>query len=395
MPERVRPVPDSVPAPATDPFSQLTLEQLRARTSAKWRHYPADVLPLWVAEMDVQLAEPIAAALHALIERGDTGYPGDTPYLEAFADYARDSWRWEVPGTAARAAASVITAYTDTLVDATDPGGTVVVTSPVYPPFYLYLRQAGREVAEAPLDENLRIDLAALEAAFAAATAGGARAGFLLCNPHNPGGTVHTRAELEAVARLAEQYGVQVVSDEIHAPIVYSGSTFVPYLSVDPRGIAIHAASKGWNLAAIPAAVLVFGADAGSARARYDAGKRSHATHWGAVAQTVAYTEARGWLANTVAGLDRNRHLLGDLLAERLPAVHYHLPAATYLTWLDCRALGLGDDPAAVFLAKGRVAFNAGPTFGTGGAGHVRVNIATSPAILAEAVDRMARALEE
>ena len=336
---------------------------------------------------------PIARALHALVERGDTGYPGDTPYLEAFASFARDSWGWEVPVATARPAASVITAYTDTLADATDLGGTVVVTSPAYPPFYLYLRQAGRTVAEAPLDADLRLDFASLERAFASATEGGARAGFLLCNPHNPGGTVHTRDELAAVADLAARYGVQVVSDEIHAPIVYEGAEFVPYLSVDPRGIAIHAASKGWNLAAIPAAVLVFGADALVAAERYDAGKHAHATHWGAVAQTAAYNEGREWLADLVAGLDRNRHLLASLVAERLPGVRYHLPAATYLTWLDCRALDLGDDPAAAFLSRGRVALNHGHTFGTGGAGHVRVNIATSPEILTEAVDRMAATL--
>ena len=143
----------------------------------------------------------------------------------------------------------------------------------------------------------------------------------------------------------------------------------------------------------MPAALMTWGPDAGEALARYDTGKHHGPTYWGAVAQTVAYSECRDWLADTIVALDRNRHLLGDLLAQRVPGARYHLPAATYLTWVDCRELGLGDDPAAVFLTRGRVAFNSGPTFGAGGEGHVRINIATSPAILEEAVSRMAASL--
>jgi len=370
-----------------DPFAALTLADLRGRGSAKWRQYPADVLPLWVAEMDAPLAEPIADALSRLVATGDAGYPGDAPYREAFAAFSTDSWGWDPSVARTRAAASVIAAYTEALVETVGTGGTVVVTSPVYPPFYSYLKQADLTIVEVPLDANLRLDLAGLDAAFATAS------GFLLCNPHNPGGTVHTRAELEAVATSAARHGVQVVSDEIHAPLVYAESTFTPYLQVDPRGIAVHAASKGWSLAAIPAALLVFGADAGAALARYDGGKHHGPTYWGAVAQTVAYSEGREWLADAIASLDRNRHHLGALLAAQLPDVRYHVPASTYLTWVDCTALGLGDDPAAVFLERGRVAFNSGPTFGTGGAGHVRINIATSPAILDEAVARMVATL--
>lgn len=370
-----------------NPFAALSLEQLRGRHSAKWRHYPADVLPLWVAEMDAPLAEPIAHALRSLVTAGDAGYPGDTPYREAFAAFAADSWGWDPSVARTRAVASVISGYTDALVEAVGTGGTVVVTSPVYPPFYSYLAQAGLTVVEVPLTAALRLDLDGLDAAFEHAQ------GFLLCNPHNPGGTVHTLAELERVAELAARHGVQVVSDEIHAPLVYAESTFVPYLTVDPAGIAVHAASKGWSLAAMPAALMTFGPDAGAALARYDAGKHHGPTYWGAVAQTVAYSECRDWLADAVAALDHNRHLLGSLLAERVPSARYHVPAATYLTWVDCRELGLGDDPAKVFLDRGRVAFNAGHTFGTGGAGHVRINIATSPAILDEAVSRMAASL--
>ena len=378
---------------AANPFAALTLDQLRTRTSIKWTQYGPDVLPLWVAEMDVPLAEPIADALVKAVREGDMGYPGSWKFREALASFAADSWGWEPAVADMRPIASVIVGYTDAILAATDVGSHVVVTSPAYPPFYTYLREAGREILEAPLTEDMRIDLDALASAFAAATAGGRSAAFLLCNPHNPGGTVHTREELEQVAELAARHGVQVVSDEIHAPIVYSDSTYVPYLTVDPRGVAVHAASKGWNLAAVPGAIVVFGPEAGELKRALMAGAHHWPTHLGTIAQTVAWNDCRDWLADVLRGLDENRRLLGELLAEHLPGARYHVPQATYLTWIDCRGLGLGDDPAAVFLTKGRVAFNSGPTFGTGGAGHVRLNIATSPAIIEEAVRRMASVL--
>jgi len=378
---------------AANPFAALTLDQLRTRTSIKWTQYGPDVLPLWVAEMDVPLAEPIADALVKAVREGDMGYPGSWKFREALASFAADSWGWEPAVADMRPIASVIVGYTDAILAATDVGSHVVVTSPVYPPFYTYLREAGREILEAPLTEDMRIDLDALASAFAAATAGGRSAAFLLCNPHNPGGTVHTREELEQVAELAARHGVQVVSDEIHAPIVYGDSTYVPYLTVDPRGVAVHAASKGWNLAAVPGAIVVFGTEAGELKRALMAGAHHWPTHLGTIAQTVAWNDCRDWLADVLRGLDENRRLLGELLAEHLPGARYHVPQATYLTWIDCRGLGLGDDPAAVFLTKGRVAFNSGPTFGTGGAGHVRLNIATSPAIIEEAVRRMASVL--
>lgn len=375
---------------AANPFAALTLEQLRKRTSVKWTQYEPDVLPLWVAEMDLPTAPPIADALARAVRDGDMGYPGSWPFAAALSSYAADAWKWSPDVADMRPIASVITGYVDAILVATEPGSHVVVTSPVYPPFYSYLREAGREILEAPLGEDLRIDFDRLDSAFAAATAGGRTAAFLLCNPHNPGGTVHTREELERVAHIAARHGVQVVADEIHAPVVYAESSFTPYLTVDPRGVAVHAASKGWNLAAVPAALVVFGADAGKLKRDFLAGAHHWPTHLGTIAQTVAWNDCRDWLAEVMQGLDENRRFLGDLLAEKLPSAKYHFPASTYLTWIDCRELGLGEDPASVFLKKGRVALNSGPTFGKGGGGHVRLNIATSPAIIEEAVTRMA-----
>jgi len=185
---------------------------------------------------------------------------------------------------------------------------------------------------------------------------------------------------------------VPVVSDEIHAPIVYPGAEFVPYLEVDPSGMALHAASKTWNLAAIPAALLVGGPEAAGFDT-YRSGKHHGPTHLGVIAQTAAYNEGRDWYAAMMAGLDRNRLLVRDLVAERLPQVSYLVPEGTYLTWLDFGQL-LGDEPAYALIDHGRVALNNGPYFGTGGAGHARLNIATSPEILDEAIRRIATGID-
>ncbi|WP_084106408.1 MalY/PatB family protein [Demequina sp. NBRC 110056] len=384
----------ALPAPEPlhpNPLTQLTLADLRRRTSAKWRKYDPDVLPLWVAEMDVPLAAPIRAELERAVTDGDMGYAAGDAYTDALAEFADRRWGWSVSPGQMTTVADVITGYTDVLCLLTEPGDQVIVNSPVYPPFYSYLRAAGREITEAPLGEDLRLDFASLEEAFASATAGGRSAGYLLCSPHNPTGIAHTRAELERVAALADQYGVRVVVDEIHAPLVYADHGFVPYLSVDggERGFALHAASKTWNLAGIPAAIVVGGAAVQTELARYAGSPHHGPTHFGVLAQTVAYRDGEPWLDALLAGLDENRRLLATLVDEHLAGAVYRMPEATYLTWLDCRGLDIEGDPSSHFLQHARVALNSGPTFGTGGAGHVRLNIATHPDVITEAVRRM------
>ncbi|MDG4533337.1 aminotransferase class I/II-fold pyridoxal phosphate-dependent enzyme [Streptomyces sp. AV19] len=379
----------------TDPLCRLSLAELRRRTSAKWRVHPPDVLPLWVAEMDVPLAEPVARALTEAVARGDVGYATGTGYAEAVAGFARRRWGWDgVAVERTAVVADVMTGVAEVLRLVTGDGDAVVVNSPVYPPFYAFVRNAGRRAVEAPLNAAGRLDLAALEEAYGRAVAGGRRAAHLLCSPQNPTGAVHTRAELAAVAALAGRYGVRVVADEVHAPLVLPGAAFVPYLSVPGAddAFSLMSASKGWNLSGVKAALAV----AGPAAAKELAGlppEVSHGpSHFGVIAHTAALRAAGGWLDEVLAGLDANRRLLAGLLARHLPRVRYRLPEGTYLAWLDCREAGLGEDPAAVFLEHGRVALGDGARFGTGGAGHVRLTLATSPEVLDEAVRRMADA---
>ncbi|MBB5932255.1 MalY/PatB family protein [Streptomyces echinatus] len=379
-----------------DPLRALGLERLRRRTSMKWRTYPEDVLPLWVAEMDVPLAEPVVRAVTDALALGDTGYPAGTAYAEALAAFAAARWNWHgITPERTAVVPDVMLGVVEMLRLVTGPGDPVIVNPPVYPPFFQFVTHMDRRVVEAPLGPGLRLDPGVLEDTFRETTARGGRAAYLLCSPHNPTGTVHTLDELTTVAALAERYGVRVVADEIHAPLVTPGVPFVPYLSVAgaERAFALMSASKGWNLAGLKAALALAGPEAAADLARLPEEVSHGPSHLGVIAHTAALRDATGWLDALLAGLRANRTLLAGLLADRLPGIRPHSAEATFLAWLDCRALGLGDDPARAFLDRGRVALSSGLPFGTGGAGHARLNLATSPEVLTEAVRRMAAAL--
>ena len=352
-------------------------------------------MPLVVPEMDVLPPEPVVRAVSEAMARGDTGYPWAPDYAEALAGFAQRRWGWAPEPRDARLVANVMTGVSEVLRLVTGPGDAVVVNCPVYPPFYDFVHDLGRRVVEAPLSADGRLDPETLAAAFVEGTRGGGRAAYLLSSPHNPTGAVHTVGELTTAGDLAAAHGVRVVVDEIHAPLVYAPTRFTPYLSlpVGASAFSLMSASKGFNLAGLNAALALAGAEAAAELARMPQEAAFGASHLGVLAQAAALRDGDAWLEALLGGLDSNRRLLAELLAEHLPQVGYRVPQATYLAWLDCRALGLGTDPAAVFRERGRVALSPGPGFGTGGEGHARLNFATSPEVLAEAVERMASAI--
>ncbi len=381
----------------TDAFDAYTLAELRRRRSEKWATYPPDVLPAFVAELDVPLAEPIKRALIDAVERGDTGYAYPTGLADAFAGFARAWFDWTVDPGRVVLVPDVMVGVAEVLRLATPPNGGIVINTPAYPPFAPTIAEYGRRVVDVPLlrtEQGWELDFAGLEGAFRA----GARA-YLLCNPHNPTGRVFSRADLQRIAALARRYDVVVVSDENHAPLTLPGATHTPFVSLDestlPQAATVISAAKAWNLAGLKCAVVVAGSDAQRARlATLPTEVQARAGHLGVLAAIAAYREGQPWLRELLAHLDRNRRLLAELLGAHLPAVGYVPPQASYLAWLDCAALGLGDDPAAHFLAHGRVALSRGLDFGANGAGFVRLNMGTPRALLEEAVRRMASAME-
>ncbi len=379
------------------PFDDVTEATLRRRQSAKWKLYPPDVLPAWVAEMDYPLAEPIRRVLHDAIDDDDCGYADPRGLGAAFAPWAKQQWGWEVAREDVHVVADVVTAISELLRVTTKPGEGVVIEPPVYPPFASTIRQLGRVVVAAPLargEAGYAPDLDAIERAYA----GGARV-HLLCSPQNPTGIVYGRAELARIAELADRYEVLVLADEIHAPLTLPGATHHPFSAISAaaarRSIVLASASKTWNLAGLKAAMMIASSDeTREMLARLPVETPYHAGHLGILASRAAFLEGHAWLASTVAILDRNRSLLGDLLKEHLPNVRWVPQQAGYLAWLDCRALPLGDDPAQPFLRRGKVALSSGPTFGEEGKGFARLNIATSRTLLEEAVHRMAMGME-
>jgi cystathionine beta-lyase len=274
----------------------------------------------------------------------------------------------------------------------TSPGDRVLLTPPVYLSFYPWIRELGLEPDDVPVldqDRGGRLDLEGMERSLA----GGTKV-VLLCSPHNPLGMVTPREDLATVAELARAHGALVISDEIHAPLVHPGSAqqFVPFLAVSDAarevGIALQSPSKAWNLAGLKLAVGVV-AD----RSRWPEGMPG-GLDWGAgilgqYAAVAAWTDGRAWLQVVRREVQERAAQLEGLLTEHLPEVRYHRPSASYLAWLDCRELGLGDDPSAAFLERGRVLLSPGPAFGPGGAGFARLNIGTSPQLMTEAVRRM------
>ncbi|MEU1973255.1 aminotransferase class I/II-fold pyridoxal phosphate-dependent enzyme [Microbacterium sp. NPDC019599] len=376
------------------PLQALPIDELRQRSSTKWRKYPQDILPFFVAEMDYALAPAITRVLARAVELGDTGYtPPDPGIRESFVGFAERRFGWTVDPETVFWTADVMMGVVEILRAVTSPGDRVVVTTPVYPPFFDTVEEAGAVVERVPLarsEAGWELDLLGIEAALA----GGARA-VLLCNPHNPTGTVHTKESLAALADIAAGFGATVISDEIHGPLAHGEVPFTPFLAVSDTarrvGYAVTSASKTYNLAGLKCAVMVGGTA--------EQAKVLRALPWevewrtglfGALANNAAFApESDEWLDSLLAALDANRRLLADLLAEHLPEAVYRVPDAGFLAWVDVSAYGWGDNPATELRRKARVAFHHGPLFGDEGKGHIRINFACSPEMLREAIERV------
>lgn len=378
-------------------FDDISLDELRRRNSMKWRTAPPDALPSFVAEMDFPAAEAIQRRLREAVDLSDFGY---TPYDpgpvigEALAGYAVDTWGWTVDPAHVIVLGDVMRGLELCVDTFTEQGDRVVVNTPIYPPFLHTVHDSGRTLVESPVawrEGRPHLDLAGLGETFADGAAA-----YLLCNPHNPTGLVPTAGELAEIVALAERHGVLVVSDEVHGPLTYPGARFTPILTVpgaDRVAVAVTSASKAWNIPGLKTAALVVpGEERRKTLLDLSVRTRMGASILGVHANVAAWTSGREWLAEVLDYLDGNRHRLAGLLAEHVPGIRYAVPDATYLAWLDCRALG-HDDLATTLLERGDIALSDGAAFGTPGVGWLRLNFATSRPLLEEQVRRIARAL--
>lgn len=383
-------------------FHLVPESELRTHKSEKWRAFPDDVLPLPVAEMDFPVAEPIRRALIEMVTKSDLGYLGSIPEMgAAFAGFSERRFGWRADPSQVRIAADVGVGIVETLRVITKPGDKILLNSPVYPNFWTWANETHLEIVDVQLhssDEEVNgsswhLDWPGIEAAYAS----GIKV-HLICNPHNPLGRIYTRSELEKLVALAKAHNVIIISDEIHSPLTYAEQKFTPFLSLgeDARsvGITVTAASKGWNIAGLKCAIIITENEAmhellnGIAPATH-----YRASLLGAFATVAAFESGEPWLNQLMKQLDFNRKLVVDLVAEKLPLAKTHMPHCSYLAWIDFSGYQLEGEPFTHLLEEAKVAFVPGVRFGENFAQFVRLNFATSPEIITEAINRVARAL--
>jgi len=372
-----------------DPFGLRSLDHgdLAARPGVKWGLHPGR-LAAWVADMDFPVAPAITDRLRALLDWGALGYPNwggkPSPAARLFAERMSCRFGWGIDVARVHDLADVLQGVRLAVGMLTEPGDAIALHMPAYHPFLHTLRDMDRRLVPAPFDLDELAEVLRVERPRA----------MILCHPQNPTGHVFGRDELEGLAALAIEHDLVVISDEIHSDLVYAPAVHIPFASISPeveaRTITVTSASKAFNLAGLRWAVMHVGVE------RFDAEVRSYPDHWfgeanlfGVEAALGAWTDGDSWLTAVVGVLDENRHRLVTLLAEHLPDVRYEPPAATYLGWLDCSVLGAGDAPHELFRGRG-VEVSPGLQFGEVGSGHVRLNFATSPAMLERIVETMA-----
>jgi len=371
----------------------------RSTDSNKWRKFPADVLPLWVADMDFPSPPAVVQALHARVEHGFFGYLTEHNDLaEVVAERVAKRYGWRINPEAVVTLPGVIAGFNQALRALTSPGDGMLIQTPVYPPILRSAGNHGLRRDEHPLtrgaDGRYTVDLDAFAAALRETTRV-----FLLCNPHNPVGRLYGRAELEGMAAACLRRDTVIVADEIHCDLLLDGRQHAPVASLAPeieqRTITLMAPSKTFNLPGLKCAVGIIPNAALRERFLAAAGDLVPKINvLGCTAAVAAYREGDAWLEALLGYLKANRDFLVQQVRATLPGVAVAPAEATYLAWLDCRGSArAGRDPYTFFLERARVALNDGVTFGPGGAGFVRMNFGCPRALLAQGLERMRAAL--
>jgi cystathionine beta-lyase len=378
----------------------------RPTDSVKWNLYEADVLPLWVADMDYPVAEPIQRALRERIDHGIYGYPDShgniipfSELREVLVDRMERLYNWSITPDDLLLLPGVISGLNLTCQAVAQSGGNVLVQTPVYPPFLHVAQNARMKRRDALLerrsDGHYEIDFDAFEAGLTKQTRL-----FILCNPHNPVGRVFRKDELEHMAEICLQHGVVICSDEIHCDLIFKGKKHIPIASLDKEiainSITLMSATKSFNIAGLQCSFAIVQNQ--ELRQKLEQSMKG-LVMWvnliGVTATLAAYRDGQEWLDQVLHYLEGNRDYLFNFVQDQLPMLQMVKPEGTYLAWLDCRESGIQGNPHEFFLKEGRVALNDGATFGKGGEGFVRLNFACTWVVLTQALERMKAALEK
>ncbi|TVX98341.1 MalY/PatB family protein [Cohnella terricola] len=358
-----------------------------------------DILPLWVADMDFEAPREVVEAVTRRAEKGIYGYTArPQSYYDAIVGWLSRRHGWTIQQEWISSSPGVVPALSVMVQAFTEPGDGIILQSPVYYPFYDVIKMNGRTIVDNPLilqDGRYTMDYELLERQ----ARDGAKM-LLLCSPHNPGGRVWTREELEKVGEICAKYGVLVVADEIHHDLVFSGHKHTPYASLSDtwaqNSVTCIAPSKTFNLAGLQsAAVIIPNADI---RRKYNELLKTLSIHmetyFGLTATEVSYTFGDEWLDQLLVYLEGNLQALLEFMRERLPEVKIIKPEGTYLVWMDCSAISnQPQELKQLMFNKAGVAFSEGSVFGKQGAGYLRVNIACPRSLLLEALDKFAKAV--
>lgn len=388
-------------------FENLSLPELRRRRSYKWARYPDPVIPAWVAEMDFPVAAPIRRALGDLVERGDWGYPPHLEYSgarETVAQWASDQMQWPVQADSVFVLADALKGVELVLATQLPPGSGVIITPPIYYPFFTIPRATGQVGVEVPLREKdglWSLDLDQMERAMQASTPR-VRA-VLLCHPHNPTGTVFPDSDLHALADLCERYGVLVVSDEVHGLLeLGKPRRWRPYslFHRDPETVfTATSTAKAWNTAGLKSGLLV----AHGERARCDLASLPHRMKSGVslpglVAMEATLRHGQPWLQACRDHLAARRTQVQSAL-ERLDCVYsYEPPQASYLAWIQLAEIKSrlrgAETLRDFFVREAQVAISDGSEFGSAYGSWIRLNFATSSRVLDTIMERIRAAIE-
>lgn len=382
-----------------NPLTSPSVEQMRERGSLKWSAY-GDALGLWVAESDFGTAPVVRATLQKWVGEDNLGYlpPWLTQEMAyACAGFMQRHYGWTIDSANIKPVADVLAGLEVIVREFTRPGSPIVVPTPAYMPFLTLPNYLGRPVIEVPMVRDARQrwthDLGEIQMALEAG------AGLvLLCNPHNPLGRVFDRQELQDLCDVVAGYDARIFADEIHAPIRFDNHKHIPFAAISETAAQISitatSTSKAFNAPGLKAAQVLLTAECDIEKWRNFGWFAEHgAGTLGVAAATSAYAEGDGWLEHFNRTLSANRDLLESLLETHLPQARYEAPEGTYLAWLDLQEYGPRERWAAWLRSRADVAAVDGTACGVIGAGHVRLNFATSPKVLATAFERLGSAL--
>lgn len=351
-----------------------------------------DVLPLWVADMDLPSSYAIQTALLERVKHPIYGYTGyHEEYFEAIQRWMQKAHNWQIKDEWIAPINAIVTGLNLAVEALSDKGDGVIIQPPIYPPFYSAITKHKRSVLENELklvDGRYEIDFEDFENKAKEAKL------FLFCSPHNPTGRVWSKKELTKLASICKQNNVIIISDEVHADLVFKGNRHIPIATLkDAKDITItlNAPSKTFNVAGIVSAYAI--CENSSLRRRfYEIFQRYslvQPTPVSLCTTVAAYTGSDDWLEELLEYLKKNLEYLHNRL-KKMPKIKPLKVESTFLFWLDCRGLGLDDKALELFFVKeAKLGLNTGVSFGKGGEGFMRLNFAVSRSVLEQAMDKL------